>query len=74
MPYGGYSGKKEDLLQITVKTKVAFYVLRENLECICVRISYALRLTDAPPAYAITHIVKPRESLLTSHIDMGNQL
>ena len=26
------AGKKEDLLQITVKTKVAFYALRGSLE------------------------------------------
>ena len=48
-------------------------VLRESLEWICVRIPYALRRTDAPPAYAVTHIVKPRESLLTSHMDMRKQ-
>ena len=37
MSYGGYSGKKEDLLQITVKTKVAFYALRKSLEILIVK-------------------------------------
>ena len=39
----------------------------ENLERTCVQISYALRRTDTTPVYAITHIVKPRERLLTPH-------
>ena len=32
MSYSGYSGKKEDLLEITVKTKVACNRVRESLE------------------------------------------
>ena len=65
---------KKDLLQITVKIQVAFYALRESLEGICVRVPHALRRIDALSAHAITHTVKLRENLLTSHTDMRNHL
>ena len=55
MSYGGCPRKKENLLPLTVKTKVACCVLRESLECICVRVLYALRRTVVSGACHYTH-------------------